>query len=116
MPTRQHTPAMCSVYEEAASKLRLMQQACGLRHGASSRRLKVPARLCFRHSSGKCLPPRSRTYVMFSVCKDAAIKLRLMEQACGLLDSARRRQTHGAYSSLPLALGWSVLAAPITHL
>ena len=64
MPTRLHTPAMCSVCEEAASKLRLMdEQAYGLLHGRCEAEVdsNVRARLCLRHSDGECLPPRPYT-------------------------------------------------------
>ena len=53
-----------------------------------------------RHSGGECLPTRPRTCNM--CCNGAAVKLRLMEQACGCSAvCARRRRTHGACLSLP---------------
>ena len=118
MPTRLHTPAMCSVCEEAASKLRLMdEQAYGLLHGRCEAEVgsNVRARLCFRHSDGECLPPRPRT-------SDLLCLQRSSQQAPTYVASMRAASrceleaTQGSCSSLLPALEWKVLAAPITHL
>ena len=36
-----------------------------------------------RHSGGECLPPHDHAPALIVCCNGAAVKLRLMEQACG---------------------------------
>ena len=63
-------------------KLRLIEQACGCSMVRGGGRLKVCAHLCLWHLSGECLPPRSRTCRCLPLFVGAAMKLRLIEQAC----------------------------------
>ena len=68
-------------------RLRLIEQACicftSSMHGRGG--LKVRARLCRWHwVGGECLPLRPRTCRRcLRLCDGAAMKLRLIEQACG---------------------------------
>ena len=78
--------------------------------------LKVRAHVCLLHSDEECLPPPPGTFECGSPLQCSRHEAPTDPASSLLLHGARRMQTEGACSCLPLALGWRVLAVPIKHM
>ena len=75
-------PAICSsVCNGAIIDLRLVEKACGCSTVRGVGSLQVRARLYHLPSCEECLPPWPAACRL--LCNEAAMKLRLVEQACG---------------------------------
>ena len=86
--------------------LRLIEQACCCSTDGASRRPIHGAVLVSAAgtSGGECIPPRTCTCKWFAFATEAAMNLRLIEQACGCSTVRVGGRLTVPCSSLPLAL------------